>query len=299
MLRVISSERTVTDDRWWLILRLFKLCMPLLEEVSGCCKLSRPADCDLTSARLLHLLREGCAICHADDWEQTTANPPLLPPNQCVCTLRLAFPLWTCKKRCDPLPQHGRPVLSVPGHHSAQLVPGQRCSGCERPLPRRPERGRAAEAAHREGNVSDCREGPKTTCRCQYREYKSMNLIHRREHNRSVDDEDIYQQWVITMEPIYKNIFHFTRVGWCIFTSSPSQSQAAQALILFLFFQRMSVDSDSQVIPVAFSKLDLSFLRSSVQGTCVLLFSAVSHGCRCSSSLHHEALQQDVHLTEE
>lgn len=40
-----------------------------------------------------------------------------------------------------------------------------------------------------------------------------MNLIHHREHNRSVDDEHTYQQWVKTMEPIYNNIFDFTRVG--------------------------------------------------------------------------------------
>ncbi|CAG04381.1 unnamed protein product, partial [Tetraodon nigroviridis] len=31
------------------------------------------------------------------------------------------------------------------------------------------------------------------------------------EHNRSVDDKHTYHQWVKTMEPIYKNIFHFTR----------------------------------------------------------------------------------------
>lgn len=41
-----------------------------------------------------------------------------------------------------------------------------------------------------------------------------MNFIlFTREHNCSVDDKHTYHQWVKTMEPIYKNIFHFTRVG--------------------------------------------------------------------------------------
>lgn len=34
-----------------------------------------------------------------------------------------------------------------------------------------------------------------------------------REHNRSAEDKQTYQQWVETMEPIYNNIFHFTRVS--------------------------------------------------------------------------------------
>lgn len=61
--------------------------------------------------------------------------------------------------------------------------------------------------------MSECRAGPKTAFRGQYHQYKITNLIHHREHNRSVDDKHVYQQWVITMEPIYKNIFHLTRVG--------------------------------------------------------------------------------------
>lgn len=33
-----------------------------------------------------------------------------------------------------------------------------------------------------------------------------------REHNRSAEDKQTYQDWVKTMESIYDNIFHFTRV---------------------------------------------------------------------------------------
>lgn len=33
-----------------------------------------------------------------------------------------------------------------------------------------------------------------------------------REHNHSAEDEEIYQDWVKTMEPIYNNINNFTRV---------------------------------------------------------------------------------------
>lgn len=68
---------------------------------------------------------------------------------------------------------------------------------------------------------------------------------------------------------------------------------------LFFLFQRISVVSYSQVIPVTFLRIGLFLLELSGQVTYVLLFSAVSNGCRCSSSLHHEALQQEVHLTEE
>lgn len=50
-------------------------------------------------------------------------------------------------------------MLSVAGHHSAQLVTGQRCSGCEGPLPGCQEGGRAAEEAHRESNVGERGDG--------------------------------------------------------------------------------------------------------------------------------------------
>lgn len=51
-------------------------------------------------------------------------------------------------------PQRGGPVLAVGGHHSAQLVAGQRRSGGARPLPGRQQGGRAAEEADRESHVS-------------------------------------------------------------------------------------------------------------------------------------------------
>lgn len=57
-------------------------------------------------------------------------------------------------KSVAPLSQLGGPVLSVGGHHSAQLVAGQRCSGCEGPFPGCQQGGRAAEEADRESDVS-------------------------------------------------------------------------------------------------------------------------------------------------
>ncbi|XP_056890011.1 circularly permutated Ras protein 1-like isoform X1 [Takifugu flavidus] len=89
------------------------------------------------------------------------------------------------------------------------------------------------------------------------------------EHNRSVDDKHTYQQWVKTMEPIYKNIFHFTRVGCCIFIRSSNLSHPEQICFFFL-------------------PEDIGCFRLTAPD-----------GRRCSTSLHHEALQQEVHITEE
>lgn len=50
--------------------------------------------------------------------------------------------------------QRGSTVLAVGGHHSAQLIPGQRRSGGARPLPGRQQGGRAAEEAGGESYVS-------------------------------------------------------------------------------------------------------------------------------------------------
>lgn len=52
-----------------------------------------------------------------------------------------------------PLQRSGT-VFAVGGHHSAQLVAGQRRSGGARPLPGRQQGGRAAEEAGRESSVS-------------------------------------------------------------------------------------------------------------------------------------------------
>ncbi|XP_061613264.1 circularly permutated Ras protein 1 isoform X2 [Phyllopteryx taeniolatus] len=41
---------------------------------------------------------------------------------------------------------------------------------------------------------------------------QQMKLIERAiEHNRSAEDRETYKEWVITMEPIYNNIYNFTR----------------------------------------------------------------------------------------
>ncbi|XP_061562634.1 circularly permutated Ras protein 1 isoform X3 [Phycodurus eques] len=50
---------------------------------------------------------------------------------------------------------------------------------------------------------------------------QQMKLIERAiEHNRSAEDRETYKEWVITMEPIYNNIYNFTRIllsGYSLF----------------------------------------------------------------------------------
>nr|CBN81279.1 Uncharacterized protein [Dicentrarchus labrax] len=50
------------------------------------------------------------------------------------------------------------------------------------------------------------------------------------EHNRSAEDEQTYQQWVKTMEPIYSNIHNFTRRK-SVISDSQSLTDAGAALL--------------------------------------------------------------------
>lgn len=50
------------------------------------------------------------------------------------------------------------------------------------------------------------------------------------EHNRSAEDKERYQNWVRTMEPIYNNIFHFTRRK-SVMSDSQSLTDAGAALL--------------------------------------------------------------------
>lgn len=73
-----------------------------------------------------------------------------------------------------------------------------------------------------------------------------------REDNRSAEDQQTYEQWIKTMEPIYNNTHSITRVRFY------SIFYQLQCLTLvhhtypnsFVFFQRQTVVSDSQVIHV-------------------------------------------------
>ncbi|XP_051927325.1 circularly permutated Ras protein 1 [Hippocampus zosterae] len=60
---------------------------------------------------------------------------------------------------------------------------------------------------------------------------QQMKLIERViEHNRSAEDRQTYKEWVITMEPIYNNIFNFTRAK-SVVSDSQSLTDAGAALL--------------------------------------------------------------------
>ncbi|XP_061665595.1 circularly permutated Ras protein 1 [Syngnathoides biaculeatus] len=60
---------------------------------------------------------------------------------------------------------------------------------------------------------------------------QQMKLIERViEHNRSAEDTQTYKEWVITMEPIYNNIYNFTRVK-SVVSDSQSLTDAGAALL--------------------------------------------------------------------
>lgn len=122
-----------------------------------------------------------------------------------------------------------------------------------------------------------------------------MGVSVSREHNRSAEDKRTYQQWVETMEPIYNNIFHFTRVS-CYGILITASHLRQPKLKSFFPLQRISVVSDSQVIFLTLLRTVILYLTSD---NLALLLSAVSNRRRCSASLHHEAQQQEVHLAEE
>lgn len=183
------------------------------------------------------------------------------PPPHVLFTVTL-FPFWTCIKRV-PLPLSAAVLSSLSlaiiqlnsSQASAALAVRGRFLDARREgeLQRQLiERAMWVTAERGQATAEERRTGDSITA--------GVFLIHHREHNRSVDDNNTYQQWVKTMEPIYKNIFHFTRVGCCICISSSRQAKPAQTLVLF-FFQRMSVVSDSQVIQVTFLRIRLFLLK--------------------------------------
>lgn len=60
------------------------------------------------------------------------------------------------------------------------------------------------------------------------------------EHNRRAEDKETYQNWVKTMEPIYNNVFDFTRVSPRCFSRSFKSSHLVTFLTLNYVFRLLA-----------------------------------------------------------
>lgn len=118
----------------------------------------------LDTQRMNHSAQSACLI-KPTEWRSCTSSSEQIQSGPLLClhystngraaAVNVDEHSWHAY---DHPPQHRGPVFTVSSHHSAQLVTGQRCSGCQRSLSRCHAGRRNAAEAYWEVNVSNVRD---------------------------------------------------------------------------------------------------------------------------------------------